>query len=179
MTTRVILTIITFSLKKYVHFSSHLLLLLRFFLNSMLSLNTFNFKFGSVKTDFSIVVFRLLIVCPAPHFSSPDLIESMNRSPIHIPLPSKEKSDPMWKGFVIMPSVAKFATNAFRISGPCDNLLKLLPDTLQIYGRIKHEQVWDYLFQLKSTTHKVKDNLFFFINTYICLDLISFHLALL
>eukprot|EP00795_Rhopilema_esculentum_P008690 gene8690-14709_t len=93
--------------------------------------------------------------------NSPDLIESMNRSPIHIPLPSKEKSDPMWKGFVVMPSVAKFASNAYRISGPCDNLLKLLPDTLQIYGRIKHEQVWDYLFQLKSTTHKTIDVLRF------------------
>lgn len=88
-------------------------------------------------------------------FSSPDLIESMDRSPIHIPLPSKERDDPVWKGFVMMPSIAKFAANAYRISGPCDHLSKLVPDTLHICGRITHEQVWDYLYQLKSTTHKV------------------------
>ena len=55
----------------------------------------------------------------------------------------------------MMPSVAKFAANAYRISGPCDHLSKLVPDTAHIYGRITHEQVWDYLYQLKSTTHKV------------------------
>ena len=88
-------------------------------------------------------------------FSSPDLIESMNKSPIHIPLPSHEKSDPSWSGSVSMQGVSKFGTNAYRISGPCDNLSKLIPETLQICGRISHEQVWDYMYQIKSTTHKV------------------------
>jgi len=86
--------------------------------------------------------------------NSPDVIESMDRSPIHIPLPSKERDEPVWTGNVMMPSVAKFAANAYRISGPCDHLSKLVPDTAHIYGRITHEQVWDYLYQLKSTAHK-------------------------
>ena len=104
-------------------------------------------------------------------FSSPDLIESMDRSPIHIPLPSKERDDPVWKGHVVMPSVAKFSANAYRISGPCEHLSKIVPDTVNICGRISHEQVWDYLYQLKSTTHKVR-------GVYICY-VYSFHIRVL
>ena len=60
-----------------------------------------------------------------------------------------------WKGFVMMQSVAKFGTSAYRVSGSCDDLLQLLPDTLHVQGRIAHEQVWDYLLQLKSSTSRV------------------------
>ena len=55
----------------------------------------------------------------------------------------------------MMQSVAKFGTNAYQVSGSCDDLLQLLPDTLHIQGRIAHEQVWDYLVQLKSSTSRV------------------------
>ena len=100
-------------------------------------------------------VLHLINVLLIEFYSSPDVIESMDRSPIHIPLPSKERHDPVWIGTVAMQSVAKFAANAYRISGPCDHLSRLVPDTAQICGRITHEQVWDYLYQLKSTSHKV------------------------
>ncbi|XP_031562388.1 PHD finger protein 3-like [Actinia tenebrosa] len=62
------------------------------------------------------------------------------------------RDKPVWKGFVMMQSVAKFGTNAFRVSGPCDDLLQLLPDTLHLQGRIGFEQVWDYIYQLRSST---------------------------
>ena len=56
----------------------------------------------------------------------------------------------------MMQSVAKFGTSAYRVSGSCDDLLQLLPDTLHIQGRIAHDQVWDYLLQLKSSTSRVR-----------------------
>ena len=59
-----------------------------------------------------------------------------------------------------MQSVAKFGTSAYRVSGSCDDLLQLLPDTLHVQGRIAHEQVWDYLLQLKSSTSRVGIDIF-------------------
>lgn len=67
-----------------------------------------------------------------------------------------KKVPAVWKGFVMMQSIAKFGTSAYRVSGPCDDLLQLLPDTLHVQGRIAHEQVWDYLQQLKSSTSRVR-----------------------
>jgi hypothetical protein len=55
----------------------------------------------------------------------------------------------------MMQSVAKFGTNAYRVSGPCDDLLQLLPDTLHLQGRIAFEQVWDYIYQLRNSTTRV------------------------
>ena len=73
----------------------------------------------------------------------------------------------------MMQSVAKFGTSAYRVSGSCDDLLQLLPDTLHVQGRIAHEQVWDYLLQLKSSTSRVWIiNCSFFIdNIYITLTI--------
>ena len=71
----------------------------------------------------------------------------LNKSPKKVPA--------MWKGFVMMQSVAKFGTSAFHVSRSCDDLLQLLPDMLHVQGRIAHEQVWDYLLQLKSSTSRV------------------------
>ena len=76
--------------------------------------------------------------------SSPSML---NKTPKKVPA--------VWKGFVMMQSVAKFGTSAYRVSGSCDDLLQLLPDTLHVQGRIAHEQVWDYLLQLKSSTSRV------------------------
>eukprot|EP00794_Sanderia_malayensis_P012134 gene12134-13387_t len=93
--------------------------------------------------------------------NSPD-VESMSKSPVNIPLLSKERFDSVWKGFVSMQGVAKFATSAYRVSGSCEKLIQLLPDTIHICGRISHEQVWDYLFQLKeASSSKVIDVLRF------------------
>lgn len=55
----------------------------------------------------------------------------------------------------MMQGVAKFGTSAYRVSGSCEDLLHLLPDTLHVQGRIAHDQVWDYLTQLKSSTSRV------------------------
>uniref|UniRef100_UPI00358E8B74 death-inducer obliterator 1-like isoform X2 n=1 Tax=Myxine glutinosa TaxID=7769 RepID=UPI00358E8B74 len=57
----------------------------------------------------------------------------------------------VWKGFVNMPNVAKFASKAFPISGFCDNLFEDLPDTVQVGGRISPQVVWDYLSKVKAT----------------------------
>lgn len=67
---------------------------------------------------------------------------------------TQKKVPAVWKGFVMMQSVAKFGTSAYRVSGSCDDLLHLLPDTLHVQGRIAHEQVWDYLVQLKGSTSR-------------------------
>ena len=68
----------------------------------------------------------------------------------------KEKS--VWKGFVMMQSVAKFGTNAYLVSGTADDLIQVLPDTLHVHGRIAHEQVWEYVFQCKTSATRVSDN---------------------
>ena len=88
--------------------------------------------------------------------SSPDSA-TVSQPPVSPSVLNKttKKVPAVWKGFVMMQSVAKFGTSAFRVSGSCDDLLQLLPDTLHVQGRIAHEQVWDYLLQLKSSTSRV------------------------
>ena len=88
--------------------------------------------------------------------SSPDSA-TVTQPPVSPSVLSKtpKKVPAVWKGFVMMQSVAKFGTSAYRVSGSCDDLLQLLPDTLHVQGRIAHEQVWDYLLQLKSSTSRV------------------------
>jgi len=87
--------------------------------------------------------------------SSPDSA-TVTQPPVSPSVLSKtpKKVPAVWKGFVMMQSVAKFGTSAYRVSGSCDDLLQLLPDTLHVQGRIAHEQVWDYLLQLKSSTSR-------------------------
>lgn len=90
-------------------------------------------------------------------FSSPDSA-TVSQPPVSPSVLNKntKKVPAVWKGFVMMQSVAKFGTSAYRVSGSCEDLLQLLPDTLHIQGRIAHEQVWDYLLQLKSSTSRVR-----------------------
>ncbi|KAL9962679.1 hypothetical protein ACROYT_G031802 [Oculina patagonica] len=87
--------------------------------------------------------------------SSPDSA-SVTQPPVSPSVLSKtpKKVPAVWKGFVMIQSVAKFGTSAYRVSGSCDDLLQLLPDTLHVQGRIAHEQVWDYLLQLKNSTSR-------------------------
>lgn len=76
----------------------------------------------------------------------------------------------------MMQSVAKFGTSAYRVSGSCDDLLHLLPDTLHVQGRIAHDQVWDYLTQLKSSTSRVYFAKLFLANHFLySLMIVSFH----
>ncbi|XP_046865077.1 death-inducer obliterator 1-like isoform X2 [Xenia sp. Carnegie-2017] len=60
----------------------------------------------------------------------------------------------IWKGSVTMPSVAKFGSNAFLVSGSLDNLDQVLPDMLQVAGRIAYKQVWDYVKQCRSSSSR-------------------------
>lgn len=87
--------------------------------------------------------------------NSPDSA-TVSQPPVSPSVLSKtpKKVPAVWKGFVMMQNVAKFGTSAYRVSGSCDDLLHLLPDTLHVQGRIAHEQVWDYLLQLKSSTSR-------------------------
>ncbi|KAK3754572.1 hypothetical protein QZH41_017331 [Actinostola sp. cb2023] len=80
--------------------------------------------------------------------------ESFDVGSVSPPAPIKpvRRDKPVWKGFVMMQSVCKFSTNAYRVSGPCDDLLQLLPDTLHLQGRIGFSQVWDYIHQLRHST---------------------------
>lgn len=87
--------------------------------------------------------------------NSPDSA-TVSQAPLSPSVLSKtqKKAAAVWKGFVMMQGVAKFGTSAYRVSGSCDDLLHLLPDTLHVQGRIAHDQVWDYLTQLKSSTSR-------------------------
>ncbi|XP_068609721.1 death-inducer obliterator 1 [Brachionichthys hirsutus] len=64
------------------------------------------------------------------------------------------KQDIMWKGFLNMPTVTKFITKAYRVSGSAENIKMDLPNTIQIGGRILPETVWDYVSKLKTSVTK-------------------------
>ena len=102
-----------------------------------------------------IVYLNCLFLFLFVFYSSPDSAVQPPVSP-SVLAKTPKKVPAVWKGFVMMQSVAKFGTSAYRVSGPCDDLLQLLPDTLHVQGRIAHEQVWDYLLQLKSSTSRVR-----------------------
>lgn len=62
--------------------------------------------------------------------------------------------DKIWKGFINMPSVAKFVTKAYLVSGSFEHLKEDLPDTIQVGGRISPNTVWDYVGKLKTSLSK-------------------------
>ncbi|XP_047145708.1 PHD finger protein 3 isoform X1 [Hydra vulgaris] len=66
------------------------------------------------------------------------------------PIVLQSKQASVWRGFVMMQKVAKFITTAYQVSGSCENLMQILPDTVHVCGRIPPDQVWEYLGQLKS-----------------------------
>ncbi|XP_048590673.1 PHD finger protein 3 isoform X2 [Nematostella vectensis] len=91
-----------------------------------------------------------------PPLDLSDVSSTDNQSALpESPTPLHKRDQPVWKGFVMMQSVAKFGTNAYKVSGPCDDLLQLFPDTLHLHGRIGFDQVWDYIYQLRSSTSRV------------------------
>ncbi|XP_051516364.1 death-inducer obliterator 1 isoform X2 [Myxocyprinus asiaticus] len=65
------------------------------------------------------------------------------------------KQDTLWKGFLNMPTVAKFVTKGYLISGSPDFLKEDLPDTIQIGGRILPQTVWEYVELIKTSDAKV------------------------
>ncbi|XP_057175468.1 uncharacterized protein si:ch73-181d5.4 isoform X1 [Triplophysa rosa] len=64
------------------------------------------------------------------------------------------KQDTVWKGFLNMPTVAKFVTKGYLISGSPDFLKEDLPDTIQIGGRILPQTVWEYVDLIKTSEGK-------------------------
>ncbi|KAJ8370661.1 hypothetical protein SKAU_G00106890 [Synaphobranchus kaupii] len=64
------------------------------------------------------------------------------------------KQEVQWKGFINMPSIAKFVTKAYLVSGSFEFLEEDLPDTIQIGGRISPDIVWDYVAKIKTSLTK-------------------------
>ncbi|XP_066553306.1 PHD finger protein 3 isoform X2 [Amia ocellicauda] len=60
----------------------------------------------------------------------------------------------LWKGFINMPSVAKFVTKAYPLSGILDHLTEDLPDSIQVGGRISPQTVWDYVEKIRASGTK-------------------------
>nr|XP_056712256.1 PHD finger protein 3 [Euleptes europaea] len=60
----------------------------------------------------------------------------------------------IWKGFINMPSVAKFVIKAYPISGSFENLTEDLPDSIQVGGRISPQTVWEYVEKIKASGTK-------------------------
>nr|XP_033791241.1 PHD finger protein 3 isoform X2 [Geotrypetes seraphini] len=60
----------------------------------------------------------------------------------------------IWKGFINMPSVAKFVIKAYPVSGSLEYLTEDLPDSIQVGGRISPQTVWDYVEKLKASGTK-------------------------
>ncbi|XP_012874642.1 PREDICTED: PHD finger protein 3 isoform X1 [Dipodomys ordii] len=60
----------------------------------------------------------------------------------------------IWKGFINMPSVAKFVTKAYPVSGSPEFLTEDLPDSIQVGGRISPQTVWDYVEKIKASGTK-------------------------
>ncbi|XP_042312076.1 PHD finger protein 3 isoform X2 [Sceloporus undulatus] len=60
----------------------------------------------------------------------------------------------IWKGFINMPSVAKFVIKAYPISGSFESLTEDLPDSIQVGGRISPQTVWEYVDKIKASGTK-------------------------
>ncbi|NXN93493.1 PHF3 protein, partial [Rhinopomastus cyanomelas] len=60
----------------------------------------------------------------------------------------------IWKGFINMPSVAKFVIKAYPVSGSFEYLMEDLPDSIQVGGRISPHTVWDYVEKIKASGTK-------------------------
>lgn len=86
---------------------------------------------------------------PSPDTSA---LSPSSPNPVSIiaPPPSARKQPSVWRGFVMMQKVAKFVCTAYAVSGTCENLMEILPDTVHVCGRIPPGQVWEYLSQMKE-----------------------------
>ncbi|XP_064020192.1 PHD finger protein 3 isoform X2 [Pogoniulus pusillus] len=60
----------------------------------------------------------------------------------------------IWKGFINMPSVAKFVIKAYPVSGSFEYLTEDLPDSIQVGGRISPQTVWEYVEKIKASGTK-------------------------
>ncbi|XP_063772820.1 PHD finger protein 3 isoform X2 [Pseudophryne corroboree] len=60
----------------------------------------------------------------------------------------------IWKGYLNMPSVAKFIIKAYPVSGSLEHLTEDLPESIQVGGRISPQTVWDYVEKIKASGTK-------------------------
>ncbi|XP_069830681.1 PHD finger protein 3 isoform X2 [Dendropsophus ebraccatus] len=60
----------------------------------------------------------------------------------------------IWKGFLNMPSVAKFIIKAYPVSGSLEHLSEDLPESIQVGGRISPQTVWDYVEKIRASGTK-------------------------
>ncbi|KAI5087904.1 PHD finger protein 3 isoform X1 [Silurus meridionalis] len=60
----------------------------------------------------------------------------------------------LWNGYIDMPSVARYLTKAYSVSGTLDHLTEDLPDTIQVGGRISPQTVWDYVEKIRASGTK-------------------------
>ncbi|KAF5898758.1 PHD finger protein 3-like, partial [Clarias magur] len=60
----------------------------------------------------------------------------------------------LWHGYIDMPSVARYLTKAYPVSGILDHLTEDLPDTIQVGGRISPQMVWDYVEKIRASGTK-------------------------
>nr|XP_006813441.1 PREDICTED: death-inducer obliterator 1-like [Saccoglossus kowalevskii] len=89
--------------------------------------------------------------------TSMDIVEAspMPESPVEAESPpASVDCISVWKGFVVMQNLAKFATVSYKVSGPTGNLMTDLPDTLHLCGRISFEQVYDYISKIRTSATK-------------------------
>lgn len=80
--------------------------------------------------------------------------------PDRLALSAKPLKDPLglnpalWKGYITMTSLTKFATSGYHVYGPHESLLSTLPDTLHVQGRIANNIVWAYVDRLRNSPVK-------------------------
>ncbi|EDW84980.2 uncharacterized protein Dwil_GK14401 [Drosophila willistoni] len=63
-------------------------------------------------------------------------------------------STPLWSGNLHMVDVADFQVIIHPVHGNCQNLAKLLPNKLDVIGRITRVNVWDYIKKIKKSPTK-------------------------
>ncbi|KAL2103618.1 hypothetical protein ACEWY4_000486 [Coilia grayii] len=64
------------------------------------------------------------------------------------------RQETIWKGFLDMPTVAKFVTKGYLVSGTSKFFREDIPDTIHIGGRILPQTVWDYIEKVKTSHTK-------------------------
>ncbi|XP_053566386.1 PHD finger protein 3 isoform X2 [Bombina bombina] len=94
-------------------------------------------------------------VSPKDEFSSPSSSEPFSITDIADGESSfLARMTYIWKGFLNMPSVAKFVIKAYPVSGSLENLTEDLPESIQVGGRISPQTVWDYVDKIKAAGTK-------------------------
>lgn len=86
---------------------------------------------------------------PAAEVTSTDLLPKLE--PISLePVNERRLEIEIYSGSMFMAEVAKFDVTASIVSGNVDDIIKKLPTSMEIVGRIEQNIVWDYLDKVKK-----------------------------